>query len=78
MVLYDESGELLRLQLKCFGVSMLRLPSLTGVFGIDELEIEDLRSDQLEGIRYRLKDYGGSSLEILCENISIEIASAIT
>lgn len=72
---YDGGLDKLIIRLTCASVRMFRLPSVTGVFTINELEIEDMRSNQLEGIRYRLKDYGESDFEILCGDIAIQIAN---
>jgi hypothetical protein len=72
LVVYD-NGETkpLVVQLKCFGVCTLKLPTLASGFWLNELEIEDLRSSQLEGIRYKLKDHHESDLEILCEEFEV-------
>lgn len=60
-------------QLRCFGVRTLKLPTFASSFWLNELEIEDLRSSHLEGIRFKLKDHHESDLEILCEDFEVII-----
>ncbi|MEZ4306424.1 MAG: hypothetical protein R3F14_00025 [Polyangiaceae bacterium] len=36
-----------------------------------ELEIEDLRSAQLEGIRYRVNDFATETFEVFCGDIEV-------
>jgi hypothetical protein len=57
-------------------VRLVRLPELGPSFHLSELEIEDLARDQLEGIRYRAKDYGQSQFEVLCKEMAIDCVLA--
>ncbi len=61
------------IRLCCSDVKQLRMPDLGTSFSPTEIEIEDLSSDQLEGIRYRLKDFGATQFEVLCGTIEISM-----
>lgn len=61
--------------MRCLDVKVLKLSELTGSFFFCELEIDDLSEDQLEGIRYRIKDYGTNVMELLCGSIEVAILS---
>jgi len=65
------SGKTADVTLKFRGVRQATLPELGPLFYLAEVEIEDLRSDQLEGIRYRTKDYRSQQFEVLSREIEI-------
>jgi hypothetical protein len=49
------------------------LPQLTPSFFLGELEIDDVRGDQLEGIIYRAKDYGMTQFEINSRGVTVAV-----
>ncbi|MCI1737842.1 hypothetical protein EKA85_29230 [Pseudomonas veronii] len=53
------------------GVRRLKVPDVCGSFYLSELEMEDVSADQLEGVKYRLKDYGGTGFEVLARGFSV-------
>lgn len=57
------------------GVRQASLPDLSPLLYLSELEIEDLSDDQLEGVRYRAKDFGPTRFEVLSNDIRIECRS---
>jgi hypothetical protein len=61
------------IQLRCSGVKQLRLPDLGTAFWLSEIEIEDIAREQIEDVRYRIKDFGGTSFEALCAGIELAI-----
>ena len=63
----------LGIRLRCSDLKQLRMPELGTSFLLAEIEIEDLSRDQLEGIKYKLKDFGEGRFEVLCGNIEISI-----
>jgi hypothetical protein len=54
------------------------VPEIGPAFFLSEIEVEDLFKDQLEGIRYRIKDYGTREFEILCEDVKLASDTATT
>jgi hypothetical protein len=70
---YDDNaaGNTLEVSLAFGEVSSATLPTFAPRAYVSELEIEYLGQDQLEGIMYRIKDYGESRLEIYCKSIAI-------
>jgi hypothetical protein len=59
----------------CFqDVRHASLPDFSPLFFLTELEIEDVSSHQLEGVRFRTKNFGSTAFEVLSGDISIEIA----
>ena len=54
-------------------VTQLRLPELGSLFYLSESEVEDVSRDQLEGIRYRVRDVGNSEFELLCRGIALTL-----
>ena len=67
------SDSVLGIRLRCSDLKQLRMPDLAPSFFLAEIEIEDLSGDQLEGIKYKLKDFGEGRFEVLCGNIEISI-----
>lgn len=63
-------------RVRCSGVKQLRLPELGTSFFLAEVEIEDLSRHQLEGIRFKLKDFGESQFEVLCGGIELTIGDS--
>lgn len=61
--------------LRFHGVRQAILPEMSPSLYLSELEVEDLDGDQLEGVRYRAKDFGASGFEVLASDISIECQS---
>ena len=58
--------------IRFLGIRQLRLPEMHDHgWWLSELEIEDLSSDQLEGIGYKALDHGDTSFCILCREIEI-------
>ena|ERR1700724_708139 len=68
------TGAVAEVTLDFSGIRYAKLPELTPVFYFSELEIEDVRSDHLEGIRYRAKDHGSAEFEVLAKEITILLA----
>jgi hypothetical protein len=62
--------------LRCSGVVQLKLPELGPSFFLAEVEIEEISGHQIEGVRYRVKDFGDSSFEVLCRNIDISLGDS--
>ena len=54
------------------GVKSTRLPELSPSFFFGELEIEDLRDAQLEGIRYRARDFSENGFDVHCQELRLE------
>jgi hypothetical protein len=69
--LYESSPNEYEITLKLTGACHIKLPDICGSFYFTELEIHDISADLLEGINYRLKDYGTTGFEILSREISI-------
>jgi hypothetical protein len=63
----------MKITLRCGGVRQLKLPEIGSAFFFSEIEVEDLSKDQLEGIRYRIKDHGTHEFEILCGDVELAI-----
>jgi len=57
--------------LRFAAVHRVRLPELAPTFYFAELEIEDIRDHQMEGIRYRARDHCMSEFEVLCGGVEI-------
>jgi hypothetical protein len=53
------------------GVARAKLPELLPSVYLSEVEVEDLHGSQLENIRFRLKDYGQTELEIECKSVEM-------
>ena len=53
------------------GARLIRLPEMSPLFCLSELEIEDVSDDQLEGVAYRTKDYGSGEFEVLSRQLEI-------
>jgi len=75
-VAYHSADSVSGIRLRCSNLKQLRLPDLGTSFFLAEVEIEDLSGDQLEGIKYKLKDFGASRFEVLCGNIEISIGDS--
>jgi hypothetical protein len=58
-------------RVRCSDVKQLKLPELGAAFFLTEIELEDISIHQLEGVRYRLKDFGESQFEVLCGKIEL-------
>jgi hypothetical protein len=58
------------------GVHSAKLPALSPSFYVGEFEIEDVRGDQLEGIRYRARDFRGNGFEVNCQDIELHVAKS--
>jgi hypothetical protein len=52
-------------------VRVVSLPELRPSFFFGELEVEDISSHQLEGVHYRVRDFGMSKFEVVCKAVSI-------
>jgi len=70
---HEKSRATSPVQIRCSGVKRLKLPELGGAFWLNEIEIEDIAADQLEDVRYRIKDFGGTSFEVLCAAIELAL-----
>lgn len=44
---------------------------MCGSFYLSELEVKDVSANQLEGVKYSLKDYGGTGFEVLARGFSV-------
>jgi hypothetical protein len=58
-------------------VKQLKLPELGASFFVSEIEVEDIFKDQIEEVKYRIKDFGGSGFEVLCGNIELTISDSL-
>jgi hypothetical protein len=54
------------------GCRWAKVPELSPLFFLNELEIEDVRGHQLEGIHFKVKNFGMTSFEIHCADILVE------
>jgi hypothetical protein len=54
------------------GVSKAYLPMFSPLCFLDELEIEDVKAEQLEGIGYRSKCYGTTQFDVWSRDLSID------
>ena len=57
--------------LKFAGVRYFKVPEVNGDFYLSEIELENVSADQLEGVNFRFKDYGGSGFEVLSREFSV-------
>ena len=57
--------------LKFVGVRYFKVPEVNGDFYLSEIELENVSADQLEGVNFRFKDYGGSGFEVLSREFSV-------
>lgn len=71
--LYDVSheGRNAGITLSFLDVRYARLPTFSPAYFLNELEIEDVRDRQLEGIGFQAKCHGGSDFEVHSRMISI-------
>jgi hypothetical protein len=69
----EKTRTVLPIQLQCSGVKQLRLPDLGTALWLSEIEIEDIACEQIEDVRYRIKDFGGTSFDALCAGIELAI-----
>lgn len=53
------------------GVRRCKLPELFPMVFLSEVEVEDVKDAQLEGVRYQIKDYGTAEFEIDCADFEI-------
>lgn len=70
-MLYESEQSEFEVVLGFTGVRCLKIPEVCGSFYLSEIEIDDVSADQLEGVKYRLKDYGGTGFEILAQGLSV-------
>lgn len=70
-MLYESVHSAFEVVLGFTGVRCLKIPEVCGSFYLSEIEIDDVSSDQLEGVKYSLKDHGGTGFEILAQGVSI-------
>lgn len=70
-MLHESGGAVFEVVLGFAGVRCLIVPEVCGSFYLSEIEIEDVSDDQLEGVKYSLKDYGGTRFEILAQDLSV-------
>jgi hypothetical protein len=64
-------------ELEFSGMKTAKLPQMMPSFNFDELEIDDVSRDQLEGIRFRAKDHGIMDFEILCKAVVIRWRASV-
>jgi hypothetical protein len=64
------------IQLRCSDVKKVKLPELGTAFSLSEVEVEDVSTHQLEGVKFRFRDFGPSHLEILCGGIQLSMANS--
>ena len=57
----------------CSGASLVRMPELQSSFWLSEIEVEELAKDQIEGVRFRLRQFGGGCFEVLCATIKLSL-----
>ena len=70
-MLYESKQSVFEVVLGFTGVRCIKIPEVCGSFYLSEIEMDDLSADQLEGVKYRLKDYGGTGFEILAQELSV-------
>jgi len=68
---YSDSARDFDVTISFSGCRRARIPEFVPFFYLTELEIEDIRKDQLENIHYKAKCYGNTDFDILSNNISI-------
>jgi hypothetical protein len=75
--IYENSQpfEDLLIKVRCLDVRQVVLPVLGPSFFLGELEIEDVSGEQIEGVRWRVKDFGPDRFVILCKEIEMMIDS---
>jgi hypothetical protein len=61
------------IEIRCSGVKQMKLPDLGSPFWPSEIEIEEITHEQNENVRFRVKDFGGTSFEVLCAGIELAI-----
>ena len=69
---YEGESETYAVTLVFEGIQSARLPELTPSFYLNELEIEDVSVDQLEGVRYSVVDYGMVEFKIRCRDVAVK------
>ena len=67
------SGKITLIELTFQGVRQAELPEISSHVYLSELEIEDTSGSQLEGVRYKAKDFGGTRFEVLAGEICIAL-----
>ncbi|WP_219274063.1 hypothetical protein [Pseudomonas sp. Xaverov 83] len=70
-MLYECEQSTFEVLLELTGVRHLTFPNVCGGFCLSEIEVDDISTDQLEGVKYRLKDYGGTGFEVLSRGFSV-------
>jgi hypothetical protein len=65
------------LSVTCEGVVKADLPLILLKTYVSEIEIEDLSSDQIEGVNCRIHAFGQGRLDVLCESMSFESGKAV-
>jgi len=68
---YSDSAHDFDVTIKFGGCRRAKVPEFAPLLHLAELEIEDIRKDQLENIQYKAKCYGNTDFEILSNNIAI-------
>jgi hypothetical protein len=53
------------------GLKTAIVPPMMPSFSFGELEVDDVSHEQLEGVRFRVKDHGMTSFEVLCRAMAI-------
>ncbi len=57
----------------CSGTQLVRVPELQSSFFLSEIEVEEITADQIEGVRYCIRDFGEGCFEVLCANIKLSL-----
>lgn len=70
-MLYESEQSAFEVVLGFTGVRRLAVPDVCGSFYLSEVKVDDVSVDQLEGVKYRLKDYGGTGFEVLSREFSV-------
>lgn len=70
-MLYESEQSAFEVVLGFTGVRRLAVPDVCGRFYLSEIQMDDVSADQLEGVKYRLKDYGGTGFEVLAREFSV-------
>jgi hypothetical protein len=68
---YEDTARKALVTLRFEGVARANLPDFRPNAFLSELEIEDVRESQLEGIRYIARDFFDGDFEIHCRTIEI-------
>jgi hypothetical protein len=73
VALYNDAGRECCVTIMFIEVRMAKVPELGPSFYLAEMEVEDVASAQMEGVRYRARCYGSPPFEVLCRDVRISM-----